>query len=79
MTQPPDIEADGFTTCHPPLTGQARTAMTLSDARAVRADLAHHPDADVIEAARTIARLSPEPSEQADAAQLLAIMHWTGD
>ena len=74
MKHPADIEADGFTTCHPPLTGQAPAGTALDHARAVLADLAHHADTDVIAAARTVAHRSPDPDDRRSARQLLEIM-----
>lgn len=76
MTKLSDIEADGFITCYPAhaTTQPGSARMALADARAVRADLIHHTDADVVEAALVIAKESPEPSERTSARELLKIM-----
>ena len=86
----PDIEDDGFETIHPPQNGDARfgairattpgrpqparTAMTLEEARAVRADLAHHGDATLREAAQVIADQTDDDEERASALALLTLL-----
>lgn len=74
--QPSDIEADGFITCYPAhaTTQPGSARMTLADARAVRADLIHHTDTDVIEAARVIIGESEDRFERKAARKLLHLM-----
>lgn len=46
-------------------------------ARAVIADLPHHPEAQVIEAARVIAEHTPMPTERGEAEELIFWMEGT--
>lgn len=49
----------------------------LISARAVIADLTHHPEAQVIEAARVIAEHTPMPTERGEAEELIFWMEGT--